>query len=406
MPLPIIWIVVGIAACPGVKSLSAQSLSAQSLSAQSPSAQSRSDPSRSDQRSTLAYPAINTYQGFTEPSEDILISTSEIGRITAIDVRMGQAVRRGQVVLSLDQERQQAAVELSRLQAEMRGEIELAEAERVLHQRRTEKLIQLVDAGAARREELLRSQSALATSKARLRMAAEQQTLRRQQYERDRLLLKRRSILAPTNGVIADVLRDVGESVTPADSALIRMVVLDPLMAGLNIPAREAAGLKVGQELPLFLVSAQATVVGVVREISPTIDDESGTIRVRLEIANPNGSLQAGDQCTLEERLGSPAIQGPRTPNISLLRPSLNWRANLNWRPSLTWQPGSTALEESYPGSVQPKSVPRIAARRPIRLESETQPNPEIMLLRPRAIRLDEPTDSNPIDAGEAITDE
>ena len=66
------------------------------------------------------------YDGFTEPKYDLLVAASEMGRIQSIEVKIGDHVKKGQLLAKLDDEMQHQAMIGARIRAEMRGELEAA----------------------------------------------------------------------------------------------------------------------------------------------------------------------------------------------------------------------------------------------------------------------------------------
>ena len=239
------------------------------------------------------------YEGFTEAQHDILVSGTEMGRLDEIFVEMGDRVEAGEVIAQMDNHLQRAAVAVARAQAEMTGELAAARAQRDLHQRRAEQLRELASRGIARPDELARAETDLRIFEGKLAAAEEQRRLRQLQLRQHEVQLQRRQITAPLSGVVAEVLHDPGEHVSPADPAVVRLLVVDPLHAIFNIPAEETAIFQVGRSVEVFLRSSARTVQAPIASISPAIDGESGTVQVRVTLPNPDGQLRVGDRCTL-----------------------------------------------------------------------------------------------------------
>ncbi|NND99607.1 MAG: hypothetical protein HKN47_20005 [Pirellulaceae bacterium] len=42
------------------------------------------------------------------------------------------------------------------------------------------------------------------------------------------------------------------------------------------------------------------SIVGMVDEISPVVDAQSGTIKVKVRIDNPDGELLSGERCSID----------------------------------------------------------------------------------------------------------
>jgi len=240
------------------------------------------------------------FDGFTEAADDVMVSGSDLGRIQSITVKMGDYVQAGDVLAELDDSLQRASLAISRAQADAEGEIQLALADESLQRLRTEKLRQLARDSMARPDELRRAEAELQSATARVRIAKEQQHLRRLQVQRDELQLESRKVIAPTSGVIARVLRAAGEYITPADAAIFQLLTVDRLEAVFNIPVEHINLVGKGDRVRVFLRSQSKTVDAVVDRMSPSIDGQSGTIQIRIIIDNADRSFRSGDRCTLQ----------------------------------------------------------------------------------------------------------
>jgi RND family efflux transporter MFP subunit len=243
------------------------------------------------------------YEGFTEPKYDIMVAATEIGRLDAVTVEVGDHVKAGQVIGRLEDAIQASSVRIAKLQSEMTGELEATKAEAELHQLRTETLRKLAAEGMTRPDELIRAETDLRIAISRFTAAQEQLDLRKLELERLELQFERRKIRVPMQGVISQVLHKPGEYITPGDPAVVRLMVIDKLLAVFNIPVEDTATIKLGSPVRIYLRSSATTIDAAITSIAPDIDGESGTIAIRVELDNLDGRWRAGDRCTL--RLGS-----------------------------------------------------------------------------------------------------
>ncbi len=241
-----------------------------------------------------------THMGFTEPEQDILVGADELGRLESVEVEIGDSVTAGQVLGKLESSLQEIAVELARFQLQMTGELEAAQAEVELNRSRTIQLRQLVSDQMARPDELARAETDLRVAVARHSAILEQTELRKLELRRHQLQLDRRLVRAPTSGVIAEVYHHSGEYITPADPAIVRLMVVEKLYAVFNVPVEDAVAIAVGDVARVFLISTSKSLTAPVTSVSPNIDAESGTIEVRVKLNNPDGKMLSGDQCTMQ----------------------------------------------------------------------------------------------------------
>ena len=259
-------------------------------------------------QSVLAQPPL-IYEGFTEARRDVMVSGVELGRITSIYVKVGDRVHAGDVIARLDDQLQASSVKIARLHATMRGERDAAAAERDLQLSRTETLRKLTAQDMARPDELSRAETDLRIASARLASAEEQLKLRQLELQRYEIQLQRRLIVAPMTGVVAKVLREPGEYITPGDPVIIRLIDTSTLEALVNVPAEEIGAFFIGTAVRVFLRGSGQTVGAQVSSIAPVIDGESGTIQVRVTLDNAEGKLWPGDRCTLRLARGEPGPQ-------------------------------------------------------------------------------------------------
>ncbi|MGE9290190.1 MAG: efflux RND transporter periplasmic adaptor subunit, partial [Puniceicoccales bacterium] len=116
--------------------------------------------------------------------------------------------------------------------------------------------------------------------------------------ERIRAQINNRSLFAPFPGVITEIHRELGESATGPDTAILTLVQLHQLQLTLHLPPElitETFG--TGTVLTLTYGDGQST-TGTVSYLSPVIDAASNTVRIRLLLDNPNGFLRSGHRCT------------------------------------------------------------------------------------------------------------
>ncbi|NND99919.1 MAG: efflux RND transporter periplasmic adaptor subunit [Pirellulaceae bacterium] len=240
------------------------------------------------------------FDGFTEPKYDIMVAATELGRIDRVLVQEGDRVRQGDVVAQLDDAVQLASVKIAQLQAEQVGEVNAAKADVLLHRTRTDHLRQLSAERMARPDELRRAEADLKIAEARETAALEQVQLRKLELDRFRLQFERRKVIAPMDGVVAKVFHHPGEYITPADPAVIRLLVTDQLYGVFNVPIEDAGSLRIGSEVRVYLRSQSRTMTAKVYGISAAIDGESGTLKVRVLLPNEDSRLLAGDRCTMQ----------------------------------------------------------------------------------------------------------
>jgi multidrug efflux system membrane fusion protein len=94
--------------------------------------------------------------------------------------------------------------------------------------------------------------------------------------------------------MITDVPTEVGGAAfSMAGKEIATLVALDPMLAVAEVSERKLAGIRVGEQGEVRLVTGQ-TVPGRVRYVSKSASPTTRTYRVELEIANGDGTIPDG----------------------------------------------------------------------------------------------------------------
>jgi RND family efflux transporter MFP subunit len=212
--------------------------------------------------------------------KDPVISAEIAGKIVAIAVRSGEAVKKGQLLARLDPadaEHQASAdsAEVARLEALLGQQERVVVRQGELVQKNFISRNALDDAVAQR--DALKSQLASARSRASL----------------TRRNVGKTAVVAPFEGIVETQVAALGDYVKIGDP-LFRFVANDRLRAELPFPESAAPRLKIG--MPVRLTSPLApetTIDAVVEDIRPTVGEGNRAILVSARLANP-GPLKGG----------------------------------------------------------------------------------------------------------------
>ena len=108
--------------------------------------------------------------------------------------------------------------------------------------------------------------------------------------------LRDRQVIAPFDGVIADLLEhEVGEG-TKVGDPLVRLVNIGKVLLVCNLPAEVGSRVKLGEVLKARVsgFADQVTFDGKVVFVSPIVDAASGLIRIKVELANDVHGIRPG----------------------------------------------------------------------------------------------------------------
>lgn len=136
---------------------------------------------------------------------------------------------------------------------------------------------------------------------------------RRSEYE---IALQQRAdsvLLAPFAGAISARHVAIGQYVTPGQP-VVTIVRTHPLRLRVEVPEREAARVRKGQEVIVTVEGESGIAAGRVARLSPALDERSRTLTVEAEIPNRDGRLRPGSFARAEIITASdvPAVLVPR----------------------------------------------------------------------------------------------
>jgi RND family efflux transporter MFP subunit len=240
------------------------------------------------------------------------VPAQESGVLTAVVVREGQPVKRGDVLARVDDRvarMAQLAAELACDEARQKAEndvdirfakksLEVAEAELRRSTDSIERFAKSVSQSQIDVERLTVEKSRLEGEQAVHEAALNALEAKRKENElaAAKLEVARRQIVAPIDGVVVQIFVRLGEWVEPGQKAM-RIVNVEKLKAEGFVMADKSGAELLGRPVRLSLAladDANATFGGKVAFVSPEVDPIPGQVRVWAEIDNRDGRLRPG----------------------------------------------------------------------------------------------------------------
>jgi RND family efflux transporter MFP subunit len=279
------------------------------------------------------------------------VAPQTAGKVVAVGVDIGSYVRRGQMLVQLDDAElklhvDQAAAQVEQAKAGVRqaeakiglrpgqafdpnhvadvaaAKVTLDLAEKNL--KRAEKLIESGDVSRsfyddqrARRDQL-REQYEVALAQARQNYAAVDVARTNVANAQSQLALAKKNlsyavIPAPIDGFVTERTADLGEYVSPQQK-VVTIVRTNPLRIRIDIPEQAIPEVKVGQSVSITTSAwPDKSFAGRVARIAPNVSATSRTMTVEAEIENIGNALKPGQFATvriLQER-AEPAVLIP-----------------------------------------------------------------------------------------------
>lgn len=239
---------------------------------------------------------LQSFDCLIEPRQLIEVGSSVTGVIEAVHVDRSDFVEAGQVLAEIESKVEQAAVELARMRADMKGDVAAHEASARLSESREARAQRLFAADTLSTESREELEAEAELSHFSLLRAKEQKQLAAAELEQALEVLERRKIRSPITGVVVERLKLPGEVVK--EEKVITVAEIDPLYAEVVLPAALFGSLQPGMRAQVTPELDSAGVrVATIDVVDRVIDAASGTFRVRLELPNPDHALPSGLHC-------------------------------------------------------------------------------------------------------------
>jgi RND family efflux transporter MFP subunit len=290
--------------------------------------------------------------GSLAPNEQADVAAETSGKVVAVGVDMGSSVRRGQMIVRLDDadfriKVQQAQAQLEQAKATLRQNEakiglrpgqkfnpenvpEVAAARSALdlaekNLRRYEKLVETGDISRAaydqqksQRDQLAEQYQAL-IHQAQQNYAAVANAQAAVDAAQTQVALAKRNlgytvVVSPMPGYIADRPADVGEYVSPQQK-VATVVNLNPLRVRIDIPEQAIPQIHAGESVSVSVAAyPDRNFSGRVARVSPSVTTTSRTLTVEADVENPKAELKPGQFATVRILLPQtePAVLVPQ----------------------------------------------------------------------------------------------
>ena len=281
---------------------------------------------------------------------DVAPETS--GKVLAVGVDMGSYVRRGQMLVKLDDADfririQQAQAQLDQAKATLRQneakiglrpgqkfnpvnvpEVASARAALDLAEKNLQRYEKLIESGDVSRasydqqkstRDMAREQYQVAVHQAQQNYAGVANAQGAVDSAQTAVALARRSlnytmIKAPIGGYVSERNADIGEYVSPQQK-VATIVNLDPLRVRIDIPEQAIPRVHVGESVSVTVAAyTDRTFAGRIARVSPSVSATSRTLTVEAEVQNPGALLKPGQFATVRILLpqSEPAVLVPQ----------------------------------------------------------------------------------------------
>lgn len=226
-----------------------------------------------------------TLTGRTQSDLRVIVSARTTGIVARLAVKRGAEVKQGDLIAELLDEAREANVAQAKARLAQRA-AEL-EAREILAKRGNFPTLNLEQLRAEKQA----AEAALATAEAEL---------------------LRTNITAPIAGIINDLPVEIGQAVG-LGALIAEIIAPDPILAVIEVPERRLAGLRLGDEAAIRLVTGQER-TGKITFVARRPSGQTRTYRVDIAFANKDAAIPDGVAAEVTLSLAPvPAARVPRS---------------------------------------------------------------------------------------------
>ena len=237
---------------------------------------------------------------FTEPYERIEVSAAELGIVESVNVRVGEMVKKDQLLGQLNSSILIESQRLARRRADSTARIDAAQADLRLKESTYAKLKPLLKSGHANPSELERSKAEYEQAEATVRLAGDELAEAGIELARIDAQLRQRQIRSPIQGIVVDLHRKPGEHLPANDPRFASVVDVSKLRSRFFVSTDTAERLSRGMQVTLLVGIKRSQASALVEFVSPITDSESGTVRIDVVIDNQGQRWRSGIPCVLD----------------------------------------------------------------------------------------------------------
>ena len=239
-------------------------------------------------------------KGYLKSRYQAMIGAKIPGRVERMYVEEGSKVKQGQVLAVLEHNEMKAML-ASRQATVKRTEAEMAEARADLKEKEREasRARRLYQAKTASIEEWEKADAAREMAAARVAAFDATMTLQASNVKEAEENIRMMSLYAPFDGTVVEKQGEEGEVITPSAmsasisrSAVVTLASLDKMEVETDVAENLLSRVTIGQPAEISVSAVpDKHYRGRLRQIIPMGDRARGTVKVKVEILDPDGSL-------------------------------------------------------------------------------------------------------------------
>ncbi|WP_299242452.1 efflux RND transporter periplasmic adaptor subunit [uncultured Aquimarina sp.] len=224
---------------------------------------------------------IRTFSGTAKTDKIINLSFRSNGIITEFDIKLGQNVKKGQLLARLDNVQSRLNYESS-VSSKNSAESQMNTSKLSLNRIRS-----LFEKGTASLSDFEAAKNSYKTAKESYESAKRSVFIQEEQ-------IRYGYLYAPEDGVIAAINAEIDENVTSGQNIATLNAGLD-MEITIGIPESVINGVKEGMEVAVNFASIQnKKFKAKVTEVAPSVDNNTATYPVRVTVIDPSAEIRSG----------------------------------------------------------------------------------------------------------------
>lgn len=234
--------------------------------------------------STNLVRAVEPIPAITRPSKDVTLSTITAGRIAAINVKQGDSVKGGDILVQLYDAVERAKLAQLQAQSEDTTQVEAAQAKWDQKKVDLEKYEEAFQKGAATKLEFQYAKLEAKIAELSLRIAKFEHDQDIRKYTELKLQVETMQLKSPIDGRVEKITPQAGESVN-ALQPVIQVVQTKPLWIDVPAPMTATENLNINQPVTIKFPGGNLEKAKIIF-IASVADAASSTVNIRIESPN------------------------------------------------------------------------------------------------------------------------
>jgi len=235
--------------------------------------------------------------GILKPQAEASLAFKTGGKVAAVAVKVGDAVKQGQTLISLETD--DLALQVAQAEASLEAAQDGAKQAEVAYRNaklNLERMQYLFEQGAIAQQQLEQAELQLAQAEAQYNGSGvtAQQKQAQVALELARNQLHNATLVSPIAGLVTQCDLEVGEMASPG-VPVATVMNIDKVKVEANVTESVVNKLQVNQQVKVKVDSIDGKVfTGVIRTISPAANTQTKVFPIEIEINNPQHLLKPG----------------------------------------------------------------------------------------------------------------